>query len=201
MTNSNESMAEIEKMYATGGENNSISPEPGKKPKGPRVFLTIILILIIVLVALLIISKATNWNILGLSKSSTTGPLGEELTEASNWQAIFLTNGQVYFGKLKNIKSDYSTLEDIYYLQVQNVPIQPAAAAEVGGEGVQPAEQVQQQLILIKFGTELHRPMDKMYINKDHILLYEDLSQSSAVVQAIEDYKNQDTAAASVPVE
>jgi len=73
-------------------------------------------------------------------------------------------------------------------LQVQNVPIQPAQAAE-GTEGVQPAAQTQQQLVLVKFGTELHRPMDKMYINKQHIMFFEDLSSSSNVVQAIEDYK------------
>ena len=35
------------------------------------------------------------------------------------YQALFLTNGQVYFGKLSNVSDKYVTLNDIYYLQVQ----------------------------------------------------------------------------------
>ena len=81
-------------------------------------------------------------------------------------------------------------MEDIYYLQVQQAPIQPAQAAG-GEEAVQSAETAKQQLILVKFGTELHRPMDKMYINKDHIMFFEDLSSASNVVTSIEDYKKQ----------
>ena len=77
---------------------------------------------------------------------------------------------------------------NLYYLQVQNVPIQPAPAAG-GEESVQPAQETQQQLILVKFGTELHKPMDRMYINKDHILFFEDLAVDSNVVTAIENYK------------
>lgn len=155
-----------------------------KKRKGPKIFLTLILILALIFVVLLFVSKFTNWDVLGINKS------GEKAVEikASEWQAVFLTNGQVYFGKLKNVNGNYPTLEDVYYLQVQNVPIQPAEAASEE-EGVQPAIETQEQLILIKFGTELHKPMDKMSINKDHILMYEDLAEDSGVVKAISDYK------------
>jgi hypothetical protein len=76
------------------------------------------------------------------------------------------------------------------------VPIQPAQAA-TDEAGVQPAaKQTTQQMILVKFGTELHKPMDKMFLNKDHILFYEDLSADSKVVEAINNYKANPPAAA-----
>ena len=48
----------------------------------------------------------------------------------------------------------------------------------------------QQQLVLIKFGTELHGPEDRMVINRDHILFWEDLKPDSTVVRSITNYKN-----------
>jgi len=176
---------EIENMYAEETQEENLSkPTKSSRKKGPRIFLTIVLILILVIAILLVVSKVTKWDILGLSKISNSN----EIVQASDWQAVFLSNGQVYFGKLKNPNSQYPTLEDVYYLQVQDVPIQPAEPA-VTEEGVQPAEQTEQQMILVKFGTELHRPMDKMHINRDHVLMFEDLRADSAVVEAIISYK------------
>jgi len=186
-----QSATEIEDMYAAD-ETPVVSMAPPKKKKGGKAFLTLILIIILVLVVFLIIAKITTWDPLGFNDwlSGPTATNGTEIVKASDWQAVFLTNGQVYFGKLKGANDNYPVLEDIYYLQVQEVPIQPAEPA-TEEEGVQPAVQTQQQTILVKFGTELHKPMDKMYINKDHILMFEDLASDSNVVIAIEDYKAQ----------
>ncbi|PIT89558.1 hypothetical protein COU23_03265 [Candidatus Kuenenbacteria bacterium CG10_big_fil_rev_8_21_14_0_10_36_11] len=186
--------AEIQKMYAEDERAEtaissaaSMAPAP-KKSKAGKVILTLFLIAVVVLALLYVVSLKTNWNVLDLSKASIAP--GTEPIKASDWQAVFLTNGQVYFGKLDGTTDAYPTLEDIYYLQVQQAPIQPAQAAG-GEEAVQSAETAKQQLILVKFGTELHRPMDKMYINKDHIMFFEDLSSASNVVTSIEDYKKQ----------
>ncbi len=180
-TNSPE--VELEQIYSTVGSEPVMAPVK-KSGKFARVFLTIVLLLVVVAVVLLVISKTTKWNVLGLSKA----PVGA-VAKASDWQAVFLTNGQVYFGKLKNVNSSYPLIEDIYYLQVQNVPIQPAEPATGTEGGVQPAAETKQEIILVKFGTEMHRPMDKMYINKDHIMFFEDMSEESSVVKAIEAYK------------
>lgn len=96
--------------------------------------------------------------------------------KTGNYQAVFLSNGQVYFGRLSGINSQYATLEDIYYLQVQK--IQP-----------KPEEQATGKLTLIKLGSELHAPVDKMKINKDQVLFYEDLKEDGKVMQAIKRYK------------
>ena len=182
--------AEIQKMYADDSVTENVAEQKSngvpKKSKGGKVIFTLILIVILVLAALYVISKTTNWDVLGVKKSVLPGM---EPAKASDWQAIFLSNGQVYFGKLKGISDAYPTLEDVYYLQVQETPIQPAEAGGDGAAGVQDAAKAQQQLILVKFGTELHRPMDKMFINKDHIMFFEDLSSVSNVVTAIDDYK------------
>lgn len=154
-----------------------------------RIIIIILILAIVVLAILYAISQYTKWDVLGVKKGPTNTATPGFFGPTGDWQAVFLTNGQVYFGRLKNVTSDYPELSDIYYLQVQQVPIQPAAQPASPEKGVQPAQQTQQQLIMIKFGTELHRPADKMFINKDHVMFYEDLTIDSPVVKSIEEYK------------
>ncbi len=94
------------------------------------------------------------------------------------FQAVFLTNGQVYFGKLANAKSQYPVLREVYYLQVTQ-PLQPK------DQNAQTAP----NLNLIKLGGELHGPMDEMFINRDQIIFYEDMKTDSQVVTAIRQYQ------------
>lgn len=102
----------------------------------------------------------------------------------ASYQAVFISNGQVYFGKLAKETKQYAELSDIYYLQLskqlqtQEAPVEGAAAS-----------QPQTKLTLIKLGNELHGPMDTMRINKDHILFVEDLKSDSKVAQAIAEYQ------------
>lgn len=112
---------------------------------------------------------------------STNGllPGRNKATGESGWQAVFLTNGQVYFGKLSGKGGKYATLHDIYYLQLAQAP-QPST---------QKNEQQQPQVSLVKLGNELHGPVDEMKINRDHILFIEDMKNESKVVQAISNYK------------
>jgi hypothetical protein len=99
----------------------------------------------------------------------------------SSYQAIFLSNGQVYFGKASNLNGNYITLMDVYYLQVSQV-LQPVQ----GKKEPQPT----QSITLVKLGvSELHKPKDQMLINRDQVLFVEDLEQDSQVVQAIARYK------------
>jgi|SRR3989344_6770135 len=102
---------------------------------------------------------------------------------ASRYQAVFLSNNQVYFGKLSSPKSDYPVLRDIFYLQVTQTlqPQDPNVSPPASG----------QQIQLVKLGNELHGPIDEMKINKDQILFIEDLKPDSQVVKAIEAFKTQ----------
>jgi len=100
---------------------------------------------------------------------------------SGNWQAVFLSNGQVYFGKIAKMNNDIIVLRDIYYLQVVTQPLQRSA------EGETPTEP-EQRLTLIKLGNEIHGPQDEMVINRNHVVIMEDLKDDSRVVQAINDY-------------
>jgi hypothetical protein len=100
---------------------------------------------------------------------------------ASGYQAVFLTNGQVYFGKTAYSGGNYLKLTDIFYLQVDQ-PVQ-------GSQQDQQQAQAQPKLTLVKLGKELHGPLDEMYINRDQVLFYEDMSKTAQVVQKILEYK------------
>ncbi len=101
--------------------------------------------------------------------------------KSKQYQALFLTNGQVYFGKLSRPDGNYVMLTDIYYLQTQ--PSQPTAGANA-------AAAQQQQLSLAKLGNELHGPEDFMYVAKNQVLFWENLKDSGKVVQAIKSYQS-----------
>lgn len=103
------------------------------------------------------------------------------LANKDRYQAIFLTNGQVYFGKLAGSNSQYLALKDVYYLQQNDQ------------EQIQQPESTEQQanLQLVKLGDELHGPEDAMYISKDQILFWENLKDDGQVVQGINQHKGQ----------
>jgi hypothetical protein len=95
----------------------------------------------------------------------------EEVAESGEYQAVFLDNGQVYFGALDDSDKRFYTLTDVFYLQSGVVIDQSSNIA------------------LAKLGNEAHGPEDEMRINVDHILFIEDMRSDSSVVQAIREYK------------
>jgi hypothetical protein len=123
--------------------------------------------------------------LLGLAKSQGWLPfLRDAATPDPNLhQALFLTNGQVYFGKVMKMTGEDFVMEDIYYLQVtQPLQQQPAQAQPKTGE--------EPQLNLIKMGTEIHGPTDKMVIPRTSVVFWEDIKADGTVAKAIADYKN-----------
>jgi len=93
------------------------------------------------------------------------------------YQAVFLNNGQVYFGRIISRDESIIKMEDIYYLQVkQQLQNQDANA------------QNQPDMSLIKLGNELHGPEDKMEIVVNNVLFIENLAGDSKVLKAIREY-------------
>lgn len=107
---------------------------------------------------------------------------GATTSKVSDYQAVFLTNGQVYFGKISDKKADYVKLVDIFYLQVTQPPLQ-------GSQQQQAQSQQQPQVSLVKLGKELHGPQDLMEINRQQILFIENMMEDASVVKAIKEYK------------
>ena len=108
--------------------------------------------------------------------------VGNPENSQSSWQAVFLTNGQVYFGHLKNQNQQYLVLKDVYYLVVdQQAKLQPV-------KEVSPEQKEDPKLTLVKLGNELHGPTDELKVNRDHVLFVETMKDDSKVVKAIKDF-------------
>jgi hypothetical protein len=100
------------------------------------------------------------------------GGLPSELD--NRWQAVFLTDGQVYFGRLDDYNRNFVVLNEVYYLKFSR------GLQQDGEEALS-----ERNLNLIKLGGEAHGPEGEMYIARNHILFIENLKESSKVTQAI----------------
>ena len=107
----------------------------------------------------------TLWFVLGHMSIVPDGKL--PVVDDTKWQAVFLQNNQVYFGKMKEVNDGYLTLSDVYYLK---------SAGDLQDNG---------SLNLIKLGGEVHGPEDVIFVPKSSVLLWENMKDSSRVVQSI----------------
>ena len=80
--------------------------------------------------------------------------------ESDKYQAVFFTNGQVYFGKAKTDTTNPQKTTD-------------------QATGVE----------LIKLGNEIHGPEDTMIISKNQVLFFENLKNDSKVSSTITQYQ------------
>lgn len=155
-------------------------PVKGHASKGVKTLVTVIIVVVVLVVIGFLVNQYTAINLFGGAGYSASLKYNKDA-----YHAVFLSNGQVYFGKITD-QSDTSTLlEDIYYLQVSN-PLQQVPPS---------ATEQQPQLTLVKLGNELHGPQDNMKINNNQIIFVEELKDSGKVVQAILQYKIDNTAA------
>jgi hypothetical protein len=92
---------------------------------------------------------------------------------STEYQAVFLDNGQVYFGKLENPESTYPLLRNVFYVQNQ-----------VNQETKQTVS------LLVKRGKEWHEP-DVMYLNQRHVVMVEPVAPNSKVGQLIKQASTQ----------
>ena len=102
--------------------------------------------------------------------------------DTSRYQAVFFTNGQVYFGKLSVLSDGHYKLNDIYYLQSQGETEgdNPQQTSEEGSSDVQ----------LIKLGSEIHGPDDEMVMSKEQVLFFENLKTDGSVAESIQEYNS-----------
>ncbi len=105
--------------------------------------------------------------------------------DGGKYQAVFLTNGQVYFGKLHTLGGGYMKLTDIYYLQAKTTDTSNDTSS------LQSTSNSISDVQLIKLGSEIHGPSDEMIISKDQVLFFENLKKDGKVVESIAKYKNQ----------
>ena len=85
----------------------------------------------------------------------------------AQYQAVFLTNGQTYFGRYYDRIGAYAKIEDVYYLQ-QTQGSDPTVA---------PGTKI------VRRGSELHLPASRMLVPKSAVLFVEDLTDGSPIAQ------------------
>jgi hypothetical protein len=127
-------------------------------------------------VAMLIVAVIATCGLL-FYKSSVSSYI-----DGGKYQSVFLTNGQVYFGKLSKLSGDYFKLTDIFYLQTQTTSTSSTVQAVASSSDA--------NVQLIKLGNEIHGPEDAMIINKDQILFFENTKADGKVTAAIKEYYN-----------
>jgi len=194
-----EKKEKIDSFFSKGAEDEGLGVE--KEPlkisqnrgsRGPFVGVFLALLVIVTVAAVVWVKKDK----LGTAtykeekKASKVVKDNYELKiDQGKYQAVFLTNGQVYFGKVMSHNEEFIEVTDIYYLQV--VPV--LQQKDEGGEGNEDENQQQQQqqteLSLVKLGNELHGPLDRMMLNKDQVMFIEDMKDDSKVTEAIKRYQ------------
>ncbi|HET7320473.1 MAG TPA: hypothetical protein VFI84_02715 [Candidatus Saccharimonadales bacterium] len=101
--------------------------------------------------------------------------VGTQINADEN-QAVFLSTGQVYFGKITHLTPDTMTLEHIYYLNGN-------------GSFDKTSQSTSGNVSLVKLGNELHKPEDKMIIETKNVEFWENIKNDSEVSKAIASYE------------
>ena len=138
----------------------------GGKFKLPKKLILIVLIVILVVAGAI----AAMWKF---------GP--NSLIKSDQYQAVFLANGQVYFGKMQGAGGQYIRLKDVYYLQTTSSP--------QSADSKDKETQTENKQQLIKLGSEIHGPEDEMIIERDQVLFFENLKNDGTVGKAIQSDK------------
>lgn len=89
----------------------------------------------------------------------------------TQYQAVVLSNNQVYFGKLENVNSQYPVLKDVFYI-----------LSKVDSETKQAGN------VLVRRGKELHGP-EFMILNRQNILMIEPVKDDSQLARMIAEQK------------
>lgn len=87
--------------------------------------------------------------------------------DGTTYQAVFLDDGKVFFGKLRNTDGAYVRLEDAYYTKTAS-----------GDESAD-------KTALVKVGSESYGPENSLQIARSKIIFWQNLRADSQVVGAI----------------
>lgn len=85
---------------------------------------------------------------------------------------VFLTSGNVFFGKFESENPEYIHISDVYFMQTELNP----NTSEINPLG---------DLALSKLTSELYKPKDSMQIAVNQILFVQELDENSQVLKSI----------------
>jgi hypothetical protein len=100
----------------------------------------------------------------------------------NKYQAVFLNNGQVYFGKVTAMNSKYFSLQNVFYLN---------STTNSSDKATTTTDTSSNNFTLVKLGCELHGPYDQMVINREQVTFWENLKDDGQVVKTINEWVKQ----------
>lgn len=124
-------------------------------------------------VIVLIVAGFALWKL--FLSSANASPKGDR------YQAVFLDNGQVFFGKLKNTHGEYLRLENAFYSKAQELPADATAEQKAS---------VNNNVSLIQVGKEVYGPENSLSIRAEQVLFWQNLTKDSKVSKAINSAAN-----------
>lgn len=169
---------------APNAQTTAAPPHPhsgGRKKHIDWVAKTVRFELFIVIVgSALLLSAVSLWLATGNYKNAET-----KQVNTKEYQAVFLANSQVYFGKIINLNSKFVVLNDVFYIENQQ-----------NSSDSKNTTTNNTNYTLRKLGvTELHKPENRMVINRDQVTFWENLQDSGQVVTKIKEYNSNPNAA------
>lgn len=132
-----------------------------------------------ILLPLILLAALVYWVYQGTNQSPKSFGFSK-----SAFHAVFMSNGQVYFGKISRMNDQFTTIDEVYYLRKYEAPLQPIAANEAASD-----DKNNPDLQIVKLGGEVHGPQNRMTINRQHILFIEELKADSRIVETIQKEK------------
>jgi hypothetical protein len=127
-----------------------------------------IFVMLLVLIALILVVLVVRTQLFRAGISTLFAPSAADVIDHNVYQAVFLTNGSTYFGKLQDQGSDWFLLTDVFYLSTSDQ------------SGTQ----------LIKRGNEPQGPREPMIIPREQILFIENMRDDSDIVSLIRRFKS-----------
>ena len=136
-----------------------------------------IFVMLLVLIFLIVLVLIVRTQLFRAGIASLFAPSAAEMIDRSVYQAVFLTNGATYFGKLQPQGDEWFLLSDAFYI----------SASDDGATQ------------LIKRGNEAQGPKEPMIIPQDQVLFIENLRDDSEIDTLIKRFKSGQLPAATPP--
>ena len=136
-----------------------------------------IFVMLLVLIALILVVLVVRTQFFRAGVASLFSPSAGEVIDRNAYQAVFLTNGSTYFGKLQPQGDEWFVLSDVFYL---------SASDQAGTQ-------------LIKRGSEAQGPKEPMIISREQVLFIENLRDDGDIVTLIKKFKSGQLPSATVP--
>ena len=136
-----------------------------------------VLVMLLVIIGLILLILLVRTQLFRAGITTLFAPGAAEVIERELYQAVFLTNGSTYFGRLQQQGDEWFVLTDVFYLSVSE----------------DSAPQI------IKRGSEPQGPREPMIIPQAQVLFIENLRDDSEIVAAIRRFKSGQGPVATAP--